>query len=269
MRRALVLVIVCAAAAQADPKHPNPFLSQAKAFFSQGDGEKCLKRLIQAGEKWKHNDKHDRAEIELYGGMCGYLTGEQQAAEVSFQRALKMDPKITLPPDAGAGIEGLWAKVTGKPVPMSGATATAEKPKKEDAKAKAGDAAASPKRVSAADDPYASTPNAPPPPPQPYVDPSATARIGTETQAPQAKQGRSFLVPIIFGVAAVGAGVTGAVLGLQAKGLQATYNSPMTFQSDADAIRPQAQNQALIANICFAAAGALVLGALALIIFGS
>jgi hypothetical protein len=271
MRRALVVAIVCAAAAQADPKHPNPFLSQAKSFFSQGDGEKCLKRLIQAGEKWKHNDKRDRAEIELYGGMCGYLTGEQQAAEVSFQRALKVDPKITLPPDAGAGIENLWAKVTGKPV-VASATAAADKPKKDDAKPKKDEPAPASqpppqKKVAAVEDPFG--PSGSPPPPQPYVAPVATAPVATETQESEAKPGRSFLVPIILGVGAVGAGIGGTLLGVQAKGLQTTYNSAMTFQSDADRIKPQAQNEALIANICFAAAGALVIGALAMILFGS
>src|SRR5689334_5125731 len=109
MRRALVLAVFGAAAAWADAKHPNPFLSQAKVFATQGEGDKCLKRLIQAEQKWRYNDKKDRAEIEMYGGICGYLVGETQAAEVSFKNALKIDPKIDLPKDLGPGVEGLWA----------------------------------------------------------------------------------------------------------------------------------------------------------------
>ncbi|MBL8955183.1 MAG: hypothetical protein JNK82_30680, partial [Myxococcaceae bacterium] len=47
MRRALatVAVFLFGGAAWADAKHPNPFLSQAKVFATQGEGDKCLKRL--------------------------------------------------------------------------------------------------------------------------------------------------------------------------------------------------------------------------------
>ena len=106
MRRALVVAAALSATqAWADAKHPNPFLSQAKVFATQGEGDKCLKRLIQAEAKWKWNDKKDRAEIEMYGGICGYLVGETQAAEVSFKNAVKIDPKVELPKDLGPGIE--------------------------------------------------------------------------------------------------------------------------------------------------------------------
>jgi hypothetical protein len=269
MRRALVLAVVgLSAVAWADKKHPNPFLSQAKAFFSQGDGEKCLKRLIQAGDKWKHNDKHDLADIELYGGMCGYLTGEQQAAEVSFQRALKLDPKITLPPDAGAGIEGLWAKVTGKPVPIaSSAPPPQEKPKKDEAKPKQAEPA---------------PPPAPPGPPasekksdvarndapvDQRLTPAPQDDVRISDEATQPKKGRNIIVPVVLGVGAVASGVVGIVLGLQAKSLQTQYNDAATFQADADKIKPQAQTDALVTNILFAAAGALLVGAIAILIF--
>jgi hypothetical protein len=119
MRRALFLAALCSGTAWADAKHPNPFLSQAKVFATQGEGDKCLKRLIQAEGKWRWNDKKDKAEIELYGGICGYLIGETQAAEVSFKNAVKIDPKLELPKDLGPGIEGLWVKATGKSVPMA------------------------------------------------------------------------------------------------------------------------------------------------------
>jgi hypothetical protein len=264
MRRALLLAAVFSMAAWADKKHPNPFLSQAKAFFTQGDGDKCLKRLLQAGEKWKHNDKHDLADIELYGGMCGYLTGEQQAAEVSFQRAFKLDPKIALPADAGAGIEGLWAKVTGKPVPIASGSpppAQPDKPvKKDDSKAGKQETAQA----------------APPAPPPPYTDTSS--KTGARTiERPEEEpvvvstspsKGRSFVLPVVLGVGAIGAGVAGLALGLTAKGLQNQYNSPDTFQSQAAMIKGPATTDALVANILFAAAGALLIGTLAILIFG-
>jgi hypothetical protein len=271
MRRALcVLAVVTAATAWADKKHPNPFLSQAKAFFTQGDGDKCLKRLLQASDKWKHNDKHDMAEIELYGGMCGYLTGEQQAAEVSFQRALQYDPKIQLPADAGAGIENLWAKVTGKPVPISSSKPQEKQAEKTPEK--------QPDRKEAKDTKVAQAPppNEPPPPPKPYVaenkmtpDQQLDAQLNAEASSYTPKKSRSFAVPVVLGVGAIGAGIAGIVLGLQAKSLQNEYNDPNTFQMRADSIRGPAQTDALVTNILFAAAGALLIGTIAILVFGS
>ena len=108
----LVVTLISSSVALADAKHPNPFLSQSKVFFSQGEGDKCLKRLVQA-EKWKFNDRKDRAEIEMFGGMCVYLQGETQAAEVSFKRAVEYYPKVELPSDATPGIAAAWVKATG------------------------------------------------------------------------------------------------------------------------------------------------------------
>lgn len=239
--------------AWADAKHPNPFLSQAKVFATQGEGDKCLKRLIQAEQKWKYNDKRDRAEIEMYGGICGYLVGETQAAEVSFKNAVKIDPKIELPKDLGPGIEGLWAKSTGKVAPI----ASSPPPEKKEPAKKVAEAAP------------AAAP-APPPPQrvQPRVkeqtaDEKLDAQISEEARAPVAEsKGRSLVGPVVFGVLGVGAGVSGIVLGLQAKSHEATFKSPDTFYSDAQRIGAQAKTEALVTNILFAAGGALLIAAL-------
>ncbi len=148
MKRVLVLIVVAGAEASfADAKHPNPFLSQAKAFFAQGDGDKCLKRLIQAEQKWKHNDKHDRADIELYGGMCGYLmASSRRPKSTSATRLQAGSEDHAASSDAGAGIENLWAKVTGKPAPVASSATPAATPTKAKKETKAVAAAEPPRR---------------------------------------------------------------------------------------------------------------------------
>ena len=251
-------------AAWADAKHPNPFLSQAKVFATQGEGDKCLKRLLQAEQKWKWNDKKDRAEIEMYGGICGYLIGETQAAEVSFKNALKIDPKVELPKDLGPGIEGLWVKSTGKSVPLS-STATAKKddPKKTEP--------APPVKTPppAKVEPVAK--NDPPPPPiapvakrEPTADERLDAQLSSEASAPPPAKtgGRAVVVPVLLGIAGIGAGAVGAVMGLQAKQHESQFKSLDTYYSDAQAFGSQARTEALMANILIPLAGVLVVSAL-------
>lgn len=269
MRRALglavMLAITTSPAAWADAKHPNPFLSQAKVFASQGEGDKCLKRLIQAEQKWKWNDKKDRAEIELYGGICGYLIGETQAAEVSFKNALKVDPKIELPRDLGPGIEGLWVKATGKSVPLASGSPP---PAKKDDVPKKGDPP--PSKV----EPVAK--NEPPPPPtapaandrkkELTADQKLEQQLAAEANAPPVVEkrggGRSVVLPVILAIAGVGAGGVGVFMGLQAKQHEAQFKSLDTYYSDAMTLASQARTEALLTNILLPVAGVLVVGAL-------
>jgi hypothetical protein len=268
MRPALFAMAFVAASAWADAKHPNPFLSQAKAFFASQDGEKCLKRLLQADQKWKHNDKKDRAEIELYGGLCGYLIGETQAAEVSFKNAIKIDPKLNLPPDVGPGIETLWVKATGK-APAGAGTG------KDNGKvaAKAPDQTKPPEKQ----------PDNPPPPPPPKKEEPVVARNDTPQKTvltpeerpqveqelqPKKKSGRNVVVPVILGAAAIGAATAGIIFGLQAKSLEAQFKDPMTFYMTANTdIAPRARMDALLANILFGSAGALAIAGLCVLLF--
>ena len=249
---------LAAATAWADAKHPNPFLSQAKVFATQGEGDKCLKRLVQAERKWKFNDKKDRAEIEMYGGICGYLVGETQAAEVSFKKAVSIFPKIELPKDLGPGVEQLWAKATGKTAPVSSSpTAVA---KKEEPKPRVAEAPPPPKKD-----------EAPPPPIAPAAqkerkltpDEELDQQISAEARAspPAEAKSRNFAVPVVLGVASVGAGLAGALIGLQAKSHEATFKSPDTYYDDAQLVGWQARREALVANILFGAAAALLVAA--------
>jgi len=269
MRRALFLAAALfASAALADAKHQNPFLSQAKVFATQGEGDKCLKRLIQAEQKWKFNDKKDRAEIELFGGICGYLVGETQAAEVSFKNAVKIDPKIELPKDFGPGIEQLWAKATGKAVPSAGSAAVAEK-EKPGKKEKPVEAAPPPVAKNVPPPPPKAEPLPPPKPRAMTADEKLDQQISEEANAPMPeKKSRSLVLPVIFGIAGVGAGVSGIVLGLQAKSHEAQFKNLDTFYSDAQTAGNAARTEALVTNIMFAAAGVLLVAAIITIIAG-
>lgn len=259
-----MLTVCSATAAWADAKHPNPFLSQAKAFAQQGEGDKCLKRLLQAEQKWRYNDKKDKAEIELFGGICGYLVGETQAAEVSFKNAVKIDPKVALPSDLGPGIENIWVRATGKTAPPP--TGAPPPPEKKDPNAG--------KPAVAAAKPVEKPAEAPPPPPPPMKSDAPVASRPLEpADAPNLrddltpKKGRAVAVPVVLGVAAVGAGAAGLVLGLQAKAHESQFKSPDTFQSDADKLGSQARTEALVTNVMFAAAGALAITAIAVLVF--
>jgi hypothetical protein len=229
-------------------------------FATQGEGDKCLKRLIQAEQKWKFNDKKDRAEIEMYGGICGYLVGETQASEVSFKNAIKIDPKLELPKDLGPGIEGLWAKATGKTTALA---ASNPPPKKDEPPA----GKKQPDKVAEA--PSAEHETAPPrrdtPPAEKKLTPDEKLdqQLSDEASAPPTTEakGRSFVAPVVLGILGVGAGVTAAVLGLQAKSHEALFKSPDTFYSDAQSIGSQAKTEALVTNIMFAAGGALLIAA--------
>lgn len=237
-------------------------------FAAQGEGDKCLKRLLQAEQKWRYNDKKDRAEIEMYGGICGYLVGETQAAEVSFKNAVKIDPKLELPKELGPGIEGLWTKSTGKAV--AGSTGAPPATKKDEPKPKIAETAP-PKK----DEP-------PPPPVAPAAQKDAPVRekpltadekleqqLSAEASAPPEKKGRNVVVPVLFGVGAVGAGVGGVILGMQAQSHAATSNSPDTFYSDAQRLGSQAKTEALVTNVLFAAAGALAIAAVIALLVSS
>jgi hypothetical protein len=94
-------------------------------------------------------------------------------------------------------------------------------------------------------------------------------QLSAEASAPEPeKKGKNLVVPIVLGVAGIGAGISGIFLGLQAKSNEALFKNPDTYYSDAMAFGRQAQTDALVTNILFAAAGALLIAAIIAIIVG-
>src|SRR6185295_19117612 len=105
--------------------------------------------------------------------------------------------------------------------------------------------------------------------PDEKLDQKLDAQISDEAIAPPAeKKGRSFALPVVFGLLGVGAGVSGAVVGMQAKSHEARFRNLDTPYYDAQAIGAQARTEALVTNILFAGAGVLLLGTLITLIAG-
>lgn len=272
-----VVVALVACVAVANPKHPNPFLSQAKVFFAQGDGEKCLKRAVQA-EKWKFNDKKDKAEMELYGGLCACLTGDTAAAEVSFKRAVKLNPKVALPADINLVMAQTWSKATGKkvkgmptaPVKANAEVATAAPEPTEPVVAPTAASTSSATETTSAAEvaPVAQARRAPEAKETRLTpdlrDDGAPPIVETTT----VKKGKPVVAPVLLGIGALASAGVATYFGLTAKSLNTQFNDPNTFQADADRIGGQAKTYALITNIGFGLAGAFALSALAVLIFG-
>jgi hypothetical protein len=105
---------------------------------------------------------------------------------------------------------------------------------------------------------------------QPSSDQRLDAQLSAEASAPVVKKkGPNVVVPVILGVLGIGSGVAAAVFGLQAKSAEATYKSTNTFFSDAQSAASTAKTDALLTNIMFAVGGALLVAAIATLIFSS
>jgi len=205
---------------------PNPFLLQAKVFQQSLEFEKCLKRLENAA-RWKDTTDAERAEIELYQGLCRLGLGREGDAEQHFQRALRLDPAVALPPLTSPRVERLFDKAratTGIPAPLPIEEPAAPPP--------------APSLVPAA---------APPtPPPEPVVEAQKPVRLG---------------LPLGIAGLSAGALIAAAALGTQAQGLAAQSKGAL-FASDAFSLGRDAQTFALGANVLYAVAGAALVTAI-------
>jgi hypothetical protein len=117
--------------------------------------------------------------------------------------------------------------------------------------------------------------NEPPPPP---IAPAANDRkreltpdqkleqqLAAEASSPPVvtkSSGRNVVVPVLLGLAGVGAGAAGVFFGLQAKSHEAQFKNLDTLYADAEPLGRQAQQEALLTNILLPVAGVLVIGAL-------
>ncbi len=212
----------------APPHEPNPFLLQAKVLQQSLEFEKCLKRLDNAG-KWKETTDAERAEIELYFGLCKLGLGREREAEQHIERALKLNPALTLPPLSGPRVEKVF----------------------ENARARAGVAAPTP--AAEPDLPPAATPalvpDAPPPSPPPVVE-AKPVRLGP---------------PIALAAVSAASLAAALVLGAQAQSVAAESRGA-GFASDAVSLGQQANTFALGANVLYAVAGAALVACIVLLI---
>jgi hypothetical protein len=91
----------------------NPYLAEAKVFYDEFEFEKCLKRLDKAATP--DSTRAELAQIELYGGLCEFNLGREDAARRRFRMALRFDPAVGLPPETSPKIEELFRAEARRP----------------------------------------------------------------------------------------------------------------------------------------------------------
>ncbi len=211
---------------------PNPYLAQAKVLHQGLEFEKCLKRLEQA-TRWD-NSKEQLAEIELYAGLCQFGLGDQLGATEHFEMGLKISPKLVPPPMVGPKVSALFQKAQAKVLP----------------------------RVDSETPSLAAPPEETPPPQPKRVElvpaPEPVAPVEIHQEPP--KRGRHLVAPLaVLGVSAAAA-IVAIVFGAQAKSYESQANAGM-FESDSIAWGATARTDALVANVCWAVAGAALIAA--------
>lgn len=149
-------------------------LDAAKKHHDAFEFDKCIKVLERApGLKLS---QRDRAEVELYFGLCRFNLGQDQRAESHFELALRLQPDLELPAMSSPKIEAMWGRL-----------------KKE----------------------LLGTPQKPLPPVTPEKQPEPTAEL-LPPPPPPPETSRSFVLPIVLASAAAVACVPGLLFGLQA-----------------------------------------------------
>jgi hypothetical protein len=204
---------------------PNPYLAQAKVFFQGGDYKQCLKRVDQA-QKWDSSEA-EQAEVALYSGLCHFQLRQTKEAETDFALALRIDPRLTLPPLTSPKAVSLFESLRPKEEPAA-TTATAPPPKEE------------PRPPPPAAEPTAT------PTPEPHAEPAPAPAVTASSHVP--------ITPfIVAGLGVIAAGV-GVFFGVSA--VSSDNQARMaTFQSDAISLRHSAEGSAAAADITYAFAG--------------
>lgn len=218
----------------------NP-LSIARAHYDAFAFDKCVKVL----ERTPGSDlpAKDRAQIELYLGLCRFNLGQDVQAERHFVQSLTIQPDLDLPPLTSPKIEAVWGRVrrqlkldvVAQPTPPSDARSTRDPPR--DGGSTAGQTAKSDVT-------------------QPR-DASADGGVATTPAVPQ----RSFVVPIVFASVGLAASAFGLIFGIQAREQQVAAMEAR-FQMERILAVERAQQNALLANIAWSVAAGCALVAL-------
>lgn len=225
---------------------PNPYLAQAKVFFQGGDYKQCLKRIEQA-QKWD-SSVEEQVDVAIYSGLCNFQLRKTREAETDFKLALQLDAHAKLPPLTS---------------PKAAALFEAQRPKEPQREEKAAAVVEEPPPATA--------------PPPPSSEPSRVLPARSEPQDPAPDVSEAVAVEpsprrvpvggIVTSGLALGALTTGLFFGLNTVSLDGR-SKQAEFQSDAVMLRRDAGGSALIANIAWVAAGALLVTAVVLFIVG-
>jgi hypothetical protein len=88
---------------------PNVALAQARGLYQSLNYDACLERLALARKT--ATSRTEKADIELYTGLCSYgLNREEKAAE-HFALARQLNPNLTLPKHSSPKIRSLFDRV--------------------------------------------------------------------------------------------------------------------------------------------------------------
>lgn len=259
MRAWLVITLTgmfCALPAEAKTR-ANPHLVQARKHYQALEFEECLQRIPRA--EARRSTPKEQVQIQVYAGLCAYNIGRTDEATARFERAVELNPDVSLPPRTSPKIVALLERVrqSAAPADISGeedaalasseATEATDSDAPTDASQRSGDARSQTPDRTVADLT----------PPE-LIPTEAPVRAGLlDTAEP-----RSYAAPIALGAAAAAAGGAAAWFGLQARSLEAQANAAR-FESDGYALGDRARQQATLANVGFGVAIAAASGAVA------
>lgn len=242
MTRSIAAALFLLSASALAAGQPNPYLSQARVFYQGLEYEKCLARLDQAA-KW-NSEPAEEVEVQLYFGLCNFNMGNMDEAKRRFELALKLDPKLQLPPYTSPRIAQIFEqsreKVAARQKPPAEEKPAVVEKKPEEKKPEE-------TKVAVADTPKKVE----------LTPPPSDERTDIVEQPSGEK---SLVVPIVLGGTAALAAGAGAFLGVQAKAAETEANIAR-FESEAFAATNRAQSNAMLANVAFGLAGAAVIGA--------
>ena len=215
----------------------NLYLFEAKALYQGLDYERALARLTQAAA-WKGNTTQDEVEISLYSGLCNYNLGEKENASRYFVKALKRNRRVRLPPGTSPRIVSEFRALRAKRPPLT----------KEELAAQSDAPLAAPSQV------------------------ALNPKQGTDLSlvpAPEEPE-RSHLPSILVGSAAVASAGVATYFAVEAKSFEAKANGNVstTTYAQAQSYGATARRDARNANIGFAVAGGLAIGALVTFLTG-
>jgi hypothetical protein len=207
------------------------YLSNAKVLFQGLEYEKCIRRL----QKTESLDAtvSERAEIQLYLGLCQAGRGDLATALTHFRTARALDASLKLPP-------GLGPKTTQLFESARQATTAAEEPVID-----------APRVVEA-------PPAEAPAPPQLVPAQIASAPLSLVTP-PEPEHGPRWVGHALVGIGAASLG-TAIFFGVSAKSSIATAQRAQ-FDSEMAAASARGVRDAQIANACFIGAGVAAAGA--------
>lgn len=253
------------------------FVTAASRLFENLEYERALDQLGNAKKYAKTAD--EQTEVALYEGVVLLELGRNDDARAALQTALYLSPDAKVPvkvsPKVLAQVEAIRAQVKRDLAPILARREEEEREKERKRKA-AEEAARLAKAAELVKPPPPKEEQPKPPvvvkrdtpkveePPPPVLEPQPSVEepkpvVTAEPPAPR-KKGAP-IVALVFLAGTAGAGITAAIFGSQSKGLVMQAEAAM-WQAETQMALQDAQGKATLANVLFAATGALALGAL-------